>query len=88
MASGTPVLLYGPADAAPIVYARDQGWGYVVTREGVDEVKQAIQTLMADPARRIEYAIRARRLAEKNHNLEIVKSRLWGRLHEIAACAA
>jgi len=85
MASGTPVLLYGPAEAAPIAYARDQGWGHVVTEQGVGNVKQAILELLSDPAKRMAYATRARELAEQNHNLEIVRPRLWERLCRVAA---
>lgn len=72
LASGTPVLVYGPAAAAPVEYARESGWGYTVSSEGVFAVSSAIGMLMDDQGLREKLARQALHVALERHDLSRV----------------
>lgn len=73
MMSGTPVLLYGPKNTAPIQYAFREGWGYAVTERNVNILERAIKTLMEDRALREKLSKRAMETASLNHDREKIK---------------
>lgn len=80
MASGTATLLYGPPGTAQIEYARRHGWGYVLDREGIDGVAQALITLADDEALRKGLAARAEALAINRHDATAVRIAFQARL--------
>lgn len=74
MASGTPVLVYGPERIAPVMYAKRERWGYVLSQHGVEAVQNALRQLMMDAATREEYGRRAQAIAADRHNAPRVRS--------------
>ena len=68
MASGTPVVVYAPADNAVTEYAGSQKWGYVVANQGVSSLKAALIRLMQDQSLREKLGQRAQSLAVDNHD--------------------
>ncbi|MBI1320065.1 MAG: glycosyltransferase [Candidatus Hydrogenedens sp.] len=77
MISGTPVLLYGPADAAPVAYAKQEGWGAVVDTPDKEAFKQKVLELMRDPAARERAGAPAQQLARDRHALTQVREAFW-----------
>ena len=49
MISGTPVLVYAPADVATARYATREEWAYVVSEQGQQAVAQGLGHLMDTP---------------------------------------
>ncbi len=84
MCSGTPVLVYGPGEVASVQYAEREGWGYVVSEQGVDKLVDAIKVLAADDELRKRLALRAKEVALKNHDAGHVRAAFR---RELAAAA-
>lgn len=78
MASGTPILVVGPASNAMVEYALADGWAYVVTVPSAQEVTAAIEQLMADPQLRARYAARARTVALRDCDVNTMRHRFRG----------
>ncbi len=74
MASGTPVLVYGPARIATVKYAFEQGWGYVVFQPGPGNLQAALRRLMSDQHLRELHGRRAQRLAAERHDAVRVRA--------------
>jgi glycosyltransferase involved in cell wall biosynthesis len=74
MASGTPILVYGPDSIAPVRYAIHEQWGYAVTSPGVRNVEDALKRLMADSPLRERYARRAMATAADRHDAPRVRA--------------
>ena len=72
LASGTPILVYGPMSVAQVEYASREHWGEVVSQQGVQNVKKAILALLGDRERRTQLSIAARRAAQANHDKKAV----------------
>jgi glycosyltransferase involved in cell wall biosynthesis len=68
MMSGSPVLLYGPDNVAPIQYAIKEGWGYTVTERNIDILEGAIKKLVQDTKLRQRLSERAQEIARLNHD--------------------
>jgi len=79
--SGTPTLVYGPGEVVPVEYAQREGWGEVITQQGIEGVMKAIRDLAADPGRRAALARRAREVGLKNHDAKVIRARFR---HEIS----
>jgi glycosyltransferase involved in cell wall biosynthesis len=73
--SGTPTLVYGPAEVVPVEYALREKWGQVVTQPGVEGLIKAIRELATNEELRAGLARRAREVGLKNHNAELIRSR-------------
>ncbi len=73
LASGTPILVYGPKSVAQTEYALQEGWGEVISNEGVEYVKNAIKVLADDEGRRRQLSEVARRVAQKYHDEKTVR---------------
>ncbi len=84
MCSGTPVLVYGPREVASVQYAEREGWGYVVSEQGVNKLADAIRVLAADDGLRKKLALRAKEVALKNHDAGHVRAAFR---RELAAAA-
>jgi glycosyltransferase involved in cell wall biosynthesis len=82
--SGTPTLVYGPADVVPVEYALREGWGHVVTEQGAEGLMRAIRELAASGERREELARRAREVGLRNHNAEEIRARFRQDIAEAA----
>lgn len=75
LTSGTPILVYGPEDIAQVQYAQKDSWGYIVTKQGTAHVKHGLQTLINDAQLRSRLSNQAKRIAEANHDVKIVKTK-------------
>lgn len=68
MVSGTPVLVYGPADIATTRYAAREGWAHVVATPGVTSLREALRRLIENQAARERLGRRAHALAREHHD--------------------
>ena len=83
MASGTPILVYGPREMATVRYAEREGWGYVVATSGTASLRKAIGWLMNDQATRERLGRRAQFLACEDYDA----SKIRPTFHAILASA-
>lgn len=74
LATGTPILAYGPAEVAQISYAASAGWGMTVTRRDTDFLRQAVRQLASDMQLRRQLSARARDTAAERHDSQVVAS--------------
>jgi len=68
MASGTPILVYGPRGVAQVDYAARDGWGHVVSERDPQALDQAIRRVLSDGALRENLRLRAQAFASQNHD--------------------
>jgi glycosyltransferase involved in cell wall biosynthesis len=87
MISGVPILVYGPADAGVIKYARQDGWACVVDRPDRELLKEAVRRLSRDQELRRRLVNTAKEVFYQNHNAATVRNRLRQVLSEAAASA-
>ena len=74
LATGTPILAYGPAEVAQISYAASAGWGMTVTRRDTDFLRQSVRQLASDMQLRRQLSARARDTAAERHDSQVVAS--------------
>ena len=75
MASGTPILVYGPMEAATVEYAVEGKWGHVVAVRDKEKLEKAIVSLMSSPEKGAELGRRARELSFTKHDSNMVRQR-------------
>ncbi len=85
LASGTPVLVYGPAETAQVAYARAAGWGEVIAERSLERLKQGLRRIMTDRDRRETLFRNAQAAARENHDAARVRARFRAALAEAAA---
>jgi glycosyltransferase involved in cell wall biosynthesis len=85
MASGTPILVYGPPGLPVVEYARREGWGQVVDSRDPAALRGAVRDLMTSAALREQRGRTARRLAVERHNARTVSAHLAELLSRAAA---
>ncbi len=73
MISGTPVLLYGPAEVPHVAYAIRDGWGAVVKENNVETLKEKIKELIYNEKLREQLGNKARTLAVERHDANKVR---------------
>jgi len=66
MASGTPILFFGPSEIASAEYAIKDKWAYVVDKNDGDSLKRGLLELMSDPDLRGEIGANANRVAQRD----------------------
>ena len=84
MASGTPILVYGPAGLPVVEYARREGWGEVVDSRDPGALRAAVRELMAAAALREQRGRIARGLAVERHDARAISARLAEMLKQAA----
>lgn len=84
MASGAPILVYGPSHVPPVEYGQRAGWGYVVDRQAPDLLRAALVELMASEPLRARLGRRGRELAVSDHDARAVR----GRFRAVLSAAA
>jgi glycosyltransferase involved in cell wall biosynthesis len=84
MATGTPILVYGPPDVAAVQYARTHGWGHVVSRQDPAELQSAIAALAGSEMMRSSLARRAQSIARERHDTQVVRRAVQGALSQAA----
>lgn len=82
--SGTPILVYGPAEVAQVSYAAKEGWGLVVDRRDEAMLDSAIISLLGDDALRAKLAQTGTRLARERHDVRSVRRSFQSLLNEAA----
>ena len=75
MASGRPLLAYGPRELASCRYVLDAQCGVVVGEQDTKLLLQAIRALASDPRRRAELGRRGWVVARQNHHAGVVRER-------------
>ncbi len=73
MASGTPILVYGPVENPNVRYANQHQWAALVDRQDKKLLTDALQRLMTDQNWRQQLGQRARELALQNHNANTIR---------------
>lgn len=66
LASGTPLLAYGPAEVASMEYLIDNEAAFCATSE--KELPKILKSLITDPQKREQITANALKLAKKNHD--------------------
>jgi glycosyltransferase involved in cell wall biosynthesis len=73
LASGTPVLVYGPRAVEQVAYAAREGWGEIVSDRDIDRLAQRIVGLLDDDRLRRARVERAIEVARRNHDAATVQ---------------
>jgi glycosyltransferase involved in cell wall biosynthesis len=72
--SGTPVLVYGPGETAQAIYAKNAGWGYVLSQRDQIHLAAAIRRLATDRELRELLSRAARTAVFKYHDASKVRN--------------
>ncbi len=75
MASGTPILVYGPRGVAQVDYAARDGWGHVVSERNPEALDSAFRRILSDESLREKLRLRAQALASANHDTLRVRTK-------------
>jgi glycosyltransferase involved in cell wall biosynthesis len=84
LASGSPVLAYGPAEVTQMDLARREGWGHCVARRDPQALREAIRKLATDAALRERLGRRGREVAFAEHDAARVRPRFQDALRRAA----
>ncbi len=85
MASGTPVLVYGPAENPNVRYATLLQWAMVIDQQEKDRLTSVLKQIIANQNLREQLGRRARKLALQNHDATIIRPRFQQLIRNIAA---
>jgi len=88
LASGTPVLVYGPRGVAQVDYAVEHGWGHVVSNRDANELDAGLSKVVLDLPLRESLHRRAQVVAAERHDSANVRTAFQDLLTRIAAEAA
>jgi glycosyltransferase involved in cell wall biosynthesis len=75
LATGTPILVYGPAGIAQVDYARNAEWGLVVDKRSVPRIVEALNRLIDNSALRQGISATALKTARDKHELTAIRNR-------------
>jgi glycosyltransferase involved in cell wall biosynthesis len=78
MISGTPVLVYADESTSTAKYALKEKWAYTVTNKNKQDLIEAIRNLYSDVTLRKKLGERARDLAVKLEDSELVRDKFRG----------
>jgi glycosyltransferase involved in cell wall biosynthesis len=73
LASGIPILVYGPEGVSQVEYARKHGWGYIVDRRDQDALTKVLMLLIQDMNLRTRLSAAAQRTAMERHDAAKVR---------------
>lgn len=76
LASGTPILVYGPAGSPGVEYARREGWGKVVDQRDPAALRATLRELMDSASLREQLGRKAKRLATERHDVKTVSEEM------------
>jgi glycosyltransferase involved in cell wall biosynthesis len=81
MASGTPIIAFGPAQTAVIKYAKKYNWAKVITENKPESIASGIKQLIMCQSERESISANAKWMASRNHDITQVsqqfKQVLW-----------
>src|SRR5262249_52913447 len=69
LASGTPILVFGPNYSSLVAYARREGFAEMVTEADPDLLAEAIRRIALDPGHREALSSRALEVFSKYHDI-------------------
>lgn len=75
LVSGTPILVYGPAEVAQVSYAQSRGWGHVIHRREPALLQKGLREIMGDVELRVALSRAARTVAAVEHDAARVRRR-------------
>ena len=75
MISGTPTILLAPEETAVFQYGDSQKWAYTIGDDSVQFIKEKLRKFIEDPELQLELSNRALKLAMKNHDSQLIRSR-------------
>jgi glycosyltransferase involved in cell wall biosynthesis len=84
MASGTPILVYGPHGVAQVDYAEREAWGHVVSDRAPGALDAGLRRILSDSALRESLRVRAQALAVANHDSTKVRTQFQSTLKAAA----
>jgi len=84
LASGTPILVYGPVNSPVVEYARREGWGKVVDSRDPMALQAAVRELMDSASLREHLGRIAKRLADERHDARAVSESMRAILQKVA----
>jgi glycosyltransferase involved in cell wall biosynthesis len=87
MASGTPILVYGPRGVAQVDYAAREAWGHVVSERDDAALDSALRRVLTDPSLREGLRVRAQELAAASHDSLTVRTQFQDALKAAARMA-
>lgn len=76
MASGTPMLVYAPADFPISIEAMRHGFAHVVNERNIDQLGAAVRHMLEDAQIRAAVSESAVRHAKENYDMEILSARV------------
>jgi glycosyltransferase involved in cell wall biosynthesis len=76
MMTGRPVLVYGPPEIGTVDYAKRETWGFVVEKEGVEYLVDALRKLLTSKELRNFLAMNGTSVAARNHDGHVIRERL------------
>jgi glycosyltransferase involved in cell wall biosynthesis len=88
LASGTPVLVYGPRGVAQVDYAAEYGWGEVVSDRDPSALDAGLRRVLEDASLREQLRQRAQAIAAERHDAAMVRTAFQNLLTRIAPAAA
>ncbi len=74
LASGTPMLVYGPGEVAQVAYARAGAWGQIVERRDPALLRETLRHLLDDMQTRERLRRRAQAVAAERHDATRVRA--------------
>lgn len=90
MMTGRPILVYGPPEIGTVDYAKREKWGYVVEKEGVNYLSDALRRLLINKELRDALVMKGKLVATRNHDGKIIRERLrndlWNAAHTRQSC--
>ena len=84
MASGTPILVYGPRGVAQVDYAEREAWGHVVSDRAPAALDAGLRRILSDEMLREGLRVRAQALAAANHDSRKVRTQFQSTLKAAA----
>lgn len=88
LCSGTPILVYGPAETAQVEYALEDGWAKVVDRRDPDALRRGLLEILGDPGLRARVSAAALTKARENHDSRKVRLEFQACLGGLAPAGA
>ena len=85
LASGRPVLAYGPSELASVRFIEETGCGQVVVTQDEDILAEALAKIIKSPSLRLELGRRAKVLAGVTHRASDARNKLRSVLERAAA---
>lgn len=82
LASGTPILVYGPQGVAQVDYALEEGWAKVVSQKDSQLLEESLKDMLAKDELNQSLVAIAHACVLKNHDLEKIRSKFWEKLIE------